>query len=305
LSTSDLPTGRCPLAFARNTPLDALAIPCDAARVPRPRTTLLLACSAALAAFAALAGWSLVTCATTSSAPSSPSSTDLTAPLPHPAAPKLHEFPVTHADGTAPPGAFSDTRRGPGGERGFEWRVRPDYFLGLRGDLDALARVERLCDQTLAADPNHAEAMAWKGSVLAVRSGRAYRTLAIGTGRRLWDESVKTLARARALEPQNSTVTLARGQCLIHMAGFHLDRRVRRELTALGVQDLLEAWPLIAPHFDQWAPAEKGEYWTALAAGYDRLGQSQQARELFTRVRTELPGTTHAQRAQDWLNADR
>jgi hypothetical protein len=228
--------------------------------------------------------------------------------LPEP--PKPHDYPVAEPGGSGGGGGggdgggatYSDERRGVGGERGFERRVRDDYFAALRGDEAALARVERVCDEVLAREPQHAEALVWKGSVLAVRSGKAYRGLSIRTGQRLWDQSLALMARARELEPGNASIMLARGQCLIHMAGFHLDRRVRRELTALGVQDLTGVMPLIAERFPRWTPSEQGELLTTLAQGHDRLGQTEQARVLYQRVLDELPGTPHAQRAKGWMD---
>jgi pentatricopeptide repeat protein len=49
-------------------------------------------------------------------------------------------------------------------------KVRQDFFDGIRGDAAALDRAQKLCEDTLAKDPDHAEALVWHGAALAARS---------------------------------------------------------------------------------------------------------------------------------------
>ncbi|HEY6039648.1 MAG TPA: hypothetical protein VIV58_35450, partial [Kofleriaceae bacterium] len=46
----------------------------------------------------------------------------------------------------------------------FEFKVRQDFFDGMRGDAAALDRAQKVCEDTLAKNPNHAEALVWHGA---------------------------------------------------------------------------------------------------------------------------------------------
>lgn len=46
----------------------------------------------------------------------------------------------------------------------FDQLVRVDFFSGFNGDEAALARGLKKCDETLAKDPKHAEALVWRGT---------------------------------------------------------------------------------------------------------------------------------------------
>jgi hypothetical protein len=52
---------------------------------------------------------------------------------------------------------------------GFEFKVRGDFFDGLRGDTAALDRAIKLCEDTLASEPDHVEAMVWHGAAVLGR----------------------------------------------------------------------------------------------------------------------------------------
>ena len=45
----------------------------------------------------------------------------------------------------------------------FDFKVREDMFAGMDGDTAAFDRAMKLIDDTLAADPDHAEALVWRG----------------------------------------------------------------------------------------------------------------------------------------------
>ena len=46
----------------------------------------------------------------------------------------------------------------------FDNVVREDLFAGFAGDADALARGLKKCDEALAKNPKHAEALVWRGA---------------------------------------------------------------------------------------------------------------------------------------------
>src|SRR4029453_7936933 len=57
----------------------------------------------------------------------------------------------------------------------FDELVRADFFAGIGGDEARLAKAMKLCEDTLAKAPRHAEAMAWHGSGLLFRAGQAFQ----------------------------------------------------------------------------------------------------------------------------------
>lgn len=78
----------------------------------------------------------------------------------------------------------------------FDTRVRDDFFYGIDGHPEALDRAMAICEQTLAAQPNHAEAMAWYGSGLLFRAGQAFVQKDFRKGNELWKRALRTLEEA-------------------------------------------------------------------------------------------------------------
>ncbi len=65
----------------------------------------------------------------------------------------------------------------------FEFKVRADFFDGVGGDTAALDRMMTYCEQVLASNSAHAEALVWHGAGLfgrASHSARAFRGLRTG-----------------------------------------------------------------------------------------------------------------------------
>src|SRR4051794_18787746 len=58
------------------------------------------------------------------------------------------------------------TAQQPAGQRieRFDFLVREDFFAGLAGDREKFQRAMKLCEDTLAKNPKHADAMVWHGS---------------------------------------------------------------------------------------------------------------------------------------------
>ncbi|MEP7364110.1 MAG: hypothetical protein ABI972_12715 [Acidobacteriota bacterium] len=53
----------------------------------------------------------------------------------------------------------------------FDHVVRNDFFSGFTGNQEALDRGMKVCEQVLAGNPNHAEALVWHGAGLATKTG--------------------------------------------------------------------------------------------------------------------------------------
>lgn len=57
----------------------------------------------------------------------------------------------------------------------FDEVVRDDFFAGFRGDTARLDQGMKRCEEELAKNPRHAQALVWHGSGLSFRAGEAAR----------------------------------------------------------------------------------------------------------------------------------
>jgi hypothetical protein len=204
--------------------------------------------------------------------------------------------PTAAAADTSPPPARADDER-------FDLEVRGDFFAGLRGDAAALDRAMTLCEQTLADNPEHAEAMVWHGAGLVARSGAAFRRGDQTEGRALWDKGMAEMDRAVELEPENVGVRIPRGAALINMAPF-LPPAVAKPLLEKGVGDFETTLALQQGYFDTLPVHARGQLLFGLASGWDLRGDRAKATYYYKRLRDEAAGTAYAKRAEKWLAGD-
>lgn len=93
----------------------------------------------------------------------------------------------------------------------FDFKVREDLFAGMDGDTVAFDRAVKLIADTLAADPNHAEALVWRGDGRLFMAGQAFQRGAIGDGQRLSAEGgLADMQRAVSLAPDDIAVRVPR-----------------------------------------------------------------------------------------------
>src|ERR1700730_1467701 len=85
----------------------------------------------------------------------------------------------------------------------FDYLVRADFFAGMAGDAAAMDRAMKVCEDALAKNPKHAEAMVWHGGGLVFKAGQAFRTGNVERGVPLWTSGLKEMADAVALAPDN------------------------------------------------------------------------------------------------------
>src|SRR5262249_30281967 len=72
----------------------------------------------------------------------------------------------------------------------FDYLVGEDYFAGLAGDQAALERAIKVCEEALAKNPKHAEALVWHGSGLMLRSRFAFQKGDIRNGAQWWERGL-------------------------------------------------------------------------------------------------------------------
>ena len=141
----------------------------------------------------------------------------------------------------------------------FDYLVRADFFAGFAGDQPALERGMKVCEDTLAKNPNHAEALVWHGGGLVFIAGQAFQKADIRKGTELWDRGLREMDRAVELEPGSVGVLIPRGATLLAASRFVPDRAGGRALLEKGVGDYEKVLDLQKPYFAKLSGHARGE----------------------------------------------
>lgn len=183
----------------------------------------------------------------------------------------------------------------------FDMLVRDDFFAGLlENDQAALDRAMKLCEDTLARDPKHAEAMVWHGGGLILRAGSAFRAGQKDQGMTLWIDGMKEMDRAVAIAPDEVGTRIPRGAVLLAASPF-VPEPQRSQLLDKGLGDYEHVLALQKGHFDRLSRHARTQLLFGLADGWNRRGDKDRARTYFERVR-EIAGTSaYGKRAQAYL----
>jgi tetratricopeptide (TPR) repeat protein len=191
------------------------------------------------------------------------------------------------------------TGQGPANQR-FDYLVRADFFAGAAGDAARLQHAKTVCEEALATNPKHAEALVWHGSILFVEAGRAFGSGDFAAGGQLFQRAVQEMNDAVSLAPDNPGVLIPRGAVLIEgtramqpeMAKPLLESAVKNYEHVLEIQQ--PVWSTLGDH-------AKGELLFGLADASARLGRPEKAREYFNRLVADAPASGETPRAKVWL----
>jgi tetratricopeptide (TPR) repeat protein len=182
----------------------------------------------------------------------------------------------------------------------FDYLVRGDFFAGMAGDEARLQKAKTLCEETLAANPKHAEALVWHGGILFFEAGRSFGKGDFAAGGQLFQRAMQEMNDAVALAPDNPGVLIPRAAVLIEgtrqmapdMAKPLLESAVGNYQHVLEIQQA--KWSTLGDH-------AKGELLFGLAEASARLGRQDDARKYFNRLVSDAPGSGQAPRAKAWL----
>src|SRR5205085_8463594 len=108
----------------------------------------------------------------------------------------------------------AQTAGGPQTTARFDELVRSDFFAGMMGDEARLSRGMTFCEEVLAKNPRHAEALVWHGGGLLTRAAQAYAKGEQSLGDKLWQRGLDEMNRAGEFEPQNIGVKIGRSAAL-------------------------------------------------------------------------------------------
>jgi len=199
---------------------------------------------------------------------------------------------------TAAPKTDAAMTGAPKEEDRFEFKVRQDFFDGMRGDAAALDRAQKFCEDTLAKNPDHAEALVWHGAALAGRSAQAFAKGDRDTGMALYMKGLAEMDRAVALAPQSPGVRIPRGAVMLGMAP-HVPEPERTKLAERGVADYETTLAAQQSYFTTLTLHSREQLLYGLTDGYAMLGQTDKARTTYERMRRDAAGSELLSRAAE------
>lgn len=188
-------------------------------------------------------------------------------------------------------------------ERRFDDIVRGDFFAGMMGDDARLDRGMKFCEDILAKNPKHAEALVWHGGGLLARASRAYAKGDSALGDGLWERGLKEMDEAVRLAPGHMGIKIGRSATLVGLAQSGWDASDPRGRTllesALADYEIVYRWR--RPVFSTLSAHSRGELLFGLASGWSILGEHRKAREYLRLVLKECKDTSYETEARKWL----
>ncbi len=186
----------------------------------------------------------------------------------------------------------------------FDALVRNDFFAGMFGDEARLERGMKFCEEILAKNPKHAEALVWHGGGLVARAASTYRKGDYKLGDQLWTQGIKEMNEAARLEPNHIGVLIGRSATLIGLAqaGWDSNDAESKALLESALLDYEKVYQKQKPSFGELSPHSRGELLFGLASGWSILGEHQKARNYLKLIVKEVKGTGYEKEAQKWLN---
>jgi tetratricopeptide (TPR) repeat protein len=182
----------------------------------------------------------------------------------------------------------------------YDMVVRQDFFAGLAGNKEALARGMKATEETLAKEPNHAEAKVWHGIGLLITASQSFQKGDVQNGMTVWQQALAEMAEGVRLAPDSVAVVIPRGATLIS-ASRQTPPDMAKPILETGVADFEKVLKIQEPRFAELGVHPRGELLTGLADGWSRLGNTEKARAYFERIATELKGSVYEQKAKAWL----
>jgi len=185
----------------------------------------------------------------------------------------------------------------------FDLKIRDEMFAGFRGDKAALARAMKICEDKLARDPKHPEALVWHGSGLLFQAGEHFNRRESAQGVAKWTQGLREMDEAVALKPDDVGTRVPRGATLIPVSDFVPDANEKKRLLERGVSDYEKTLDLQKDYFAQLSTHARAELLFGLAGGYARLGNAEKARHYFERLLQDAKDSGHEHQAEAYLTS--
>ena len=182
----------------------------------------------------------------------------------------------------------------------FDMSVRGDFFAGFAGNQAALERAMKACEQQLAENPKHAEAMVWHGSGTLFLAGQAFRKGDSAAGGQLWGQALKEMDTAVAIAPENPAVLIPRGATLLSVSG-NIAPEKSKPLLEKGIGDYEKVREIQKDYFDKLSGHSRGELLFGLADGYNRMDRKADSHATFEALLAVGKSSGHENQAQQYL----
>lgn len=178
----------------------------------------------------------------------------------------------------------------------FDEQVRADFFDGMAGDTAAMERAMKVCEETLAKNPQHAEAMVWHGAGVISRARGAFEAGNRQQGIAFYMQGLAEMDKAVELEPNNVGVRIPRGAVLLAMAPF-VPEPEKVKLLERGISDYEMTYSLQKDHFPKLTLHAREQLLYGLTDGYANLGKTDQATAYFEKMKRDAAGSELLPRA--------
>ena len=179
----------------------------------------------------------------------------------------------------------------------FDEQVREDFFAGLRGDAVALERAMKLCEDVLANQPKHPEAMVWHGAGLVGRASLAFRAGDSARGIELYGKGIAEMDAAVALAPDRIGVRIPRGAVVLAMAPF-APAPEKTKLYEKGVADYEVTLAKQETQFKTLTLHAREQLLYGLTDAYASLGDRAKAETYYRRMTVDAAGSELLPRAE-------
>jgi len=150
----------------------------------------------------------------------------------------------------------------------FDYEVREQMFRAFGGNEAALKSAMATIEAKLKEQPDHAEALVWRGSARNWMAGRALQAGDLAGARALTAEGMADMDRALALEPNNIGVLVPRAAVLLAVARNQRDAARMRELAGQSAANFETALALRQNAFRDLGQHNRGEYLSGLAESW-------------------------------------
>jgi tetratricopeptide (TPR) repeat protein len=186
----------------------------------------------------------------------------------------------------------------------FDYQVRDDMFRAFGGNEAALKNALSVIEEKLSEDPDHAEALVWRGGARYWQAGRAFGAGDVAGAQALASAAMVDMDRARALQPGNVGLLVPRAAVLLVAARNQREPARARDLAVRAAVDFETALAIRRPAFEQLGQHNRGEYLSGLAESWALAGDREKSESYLRRLVAEIPNSPYAERAAaklaDW-----
>src|SRR5208282_5501858 len=181
-------------------------------------------------------------------------------------------------------------REKPVPDRSFEFSMRSDFFAGLAGNQQAMARALKACHEALERNPKDAQALAWHGGGLFFRSKELFVAGDRAKGMEMRDRGLKDMEDAVALRPDDVAVLIPRAAIVLSAAQHVPDAARARQYYQTATGDYEKVLLLQAGQLTSLSIHARGELLAGLAEGWHGLGDAEKSQQYLRRMAKELEG---------------